>query len=153
MANGEFPPDDHQFVDGTRVDRTGLLEARNPIVPRTGLQDPRAPSWADQVAARRRVLMAAYARRVRTGEDVAIPATTEDLTGRIYKYSRGADLTNDEMGYGERGFEVFCAVEGDALKEATRTIQRTKSGKQTLTPPGPQPTEGTTAEGVKVAPP
>jgi hypothetical protein len=124
--------DSGDTVGGTRVDPAdGLLEARNPVKPATSLQDPRVPAWADQVAAERRRLRAAYS----APEAQRVIPTSKPLTAQIYKYSRGADLTNDEMGYGERGEEVLWSVHGKELKPEKRTIQRTKSGRQVLTRP------------------
>jgi hypothetical protein len=118
-------------LGGTPVDPTdGLLDARNPVKRATRLEDPRAPTWTDQIAAERRRLQAAYSTKGRK-----VVTTSESLSGQMYKYSRGVDLTNDEMGYGERGKEILWSVSGKELRPEERTIQRTKSGRQVLTRP------------------
>jgi hypothetical protein len=136
-----------ELFDQTPADGGGLLEVRNPVFPDASLQDPRVPTWGDRVAAQRRLLMGAFkpkksavaARPLERAEDptgsaVATKALglAEDLTGQVYRYTRGNDLTNDEMGYGERADEVFWEVSGKKLVPRLRTSQRTKSGRQVL---------------------
>jgi hypothetical protein len=115
-----------------------LRPTRRPSVPPIELQDPRTPVWADQVAARRRLLSRHYEQRSRgsgltTAPETAKPlAAQSDLTNRVYKYSRGVDLTNDEMGYGERGEEQLWHVKEQTLQPMPRSSQLTKSGRQPL---------------------
>jgi hypothetical protein len=56
-----------------------------------------------------------------------------DLTVLVYRYTRGNDLTNDEMGYGDRTKELFWEPKDDGfLESVSRINQRTKSGRQFL---------------------
>ncbi len=56
-----------------------------------------------------------------------------DLPMFPYRYTKGPDITNDEMGYGERLEELFYVpTENGGLEPFKRLSQRTKSGRQVL---------------------
>jgi hypothetical protein len=58
--------------------------------------------------------------------------TSIDPTTHPYRYTRGPDLTNDEMGYGERLDEELWFVVDGTIVSKWRSSQRTKSGRQFL---------------------
>lgn len=56
-----------------------------------------------------------------------------DLTMLQYRYTKGPEVVNDEMGYGECVTEVFWQPKEDGtLERVWRTSQRTKTGRQFL---------------------
>ncbi len=141
-----------------KVDHGALREERSPVPSIPTLEDPRVPTWSDQVAALRvRLIDRPPAGAPRDDATKRLLRGFPASTGGIYRYSRGDDLTNDEMGYGERISEPLWAKQsGGKLERTTRTSQRTKSGRQELgdvkkptaegSEPGPKLTGSSTAE-------
>lgn len=58
--------------------------------------------------------------------------TSVEPTNHTYRYTKAPDLTNDEMGYGERVDEELWFNEGGKIVSKWRSSQRTKSGRQFL---------------------
>jgi hypothetical protein len=68
-------------------------------------------------------------------KDAQASDKSSSLTMLTYRYTKGLETVNDEMGYGERIHDVFWRRNRKgALKIITRTSQRTKSGRQQLRP-------------------
>ena len=58
-----------------------------------------------------------------------------NLTTLPYRYTKGLETVNDELGYGERIRESFCRISKDGTLEThVRISQLTKSGRQQLRP-------------------
>jgi hypothetical protein len=128
---------------GGRIPRLmvpGVVEPRGMSQPVGRLQEPRAAPARDFIALeRRRLLEESGTRRQASGDrQKATPSHTppeggaSTLSTLPYRYTRGIETVNDEMGYGERVETVFWAkVDGELIVEE-RVAQRTKSGRQDL---------------------
>lgn len=58
-----------------------------------------------------------------------------NMTTLPYRYTKGVETVNDELGYGERITESFCRISKDGTLETHERIsQLTKSGRQQLRP-------------------
>lgn len=124
----------------------GVFEPRTPRPPSSDLINPRAPLWDDLISAARRRLLEASRRRANgqpLGPDDALPVkvldvSTERMSQSVYRYTKGPDFTNDELGYGEVVTEVFWKVErgapGELPKASAKVLksQRTRTGRQLL---------------------
>jgi hypothetical protein len=131
------------------TNRKDALPAREPQPTAPPLQEPRPAAWSDLVAAGRRWLLHEWdseptPTRVRPPwqfENGAGPAFAKvekyiDATAAPHgPYSVDPDVTNDDMGYGERIGDELLHV-GDTGKATLRgrVRQRTKTGWQLLTP-------------------
>jgi hypothetical protein len=74
----------------------------------------------------------AEAGQSRSLSDVLRNWTSVKPTNHTYRYTKAPDLTNDEMGYGERVDEELWFNEGGTIVSRWRSSQRTKSGRQVL---------------------
>jgi hypothetical protein len=132
-----------------RTERTDVLPARRPQPLEPSLQEPRPPPWSDLVAAGRRWLLHQWAAepkptrvsppwRLESGSNPAFAGVAKYVDATAAPrgpYSVDPDITNDDLGYGERVSDRLLRVGGDGdAKERKRVRQRTKTGWQTLTP-------------------
>ncbi len=140
-----------------RTNRPGPLHAREPRL----LEEPRPAPWGDLVAAGRRWLLHQWdAEKKPTrvsppwgSEGEHAPAFAKvrkyvNATAAPYgQYQVDPDITNDEMGYGERVSDELLRVDGAGTKVQKRVRQRTKTGWQAITPAvdSPSPASAQTA--------
>jgi hypothetical protein len=113
-----------------------LREKRDVLAPGPSPQDPRVPPWSDQIVAQRITLL-----KQRGKPSGGQPAAQQLNVGSeqpiaIYRYERGTDLTNDEMGYGQRVHDLLWFVDGTngppSVVPKVRCSQLTKTGRQFL---------------------
>jgi hypothetical protein len=125
----------------------GVLPDRQCVQKQPPRQDPRPPACRDLLnLERRRRLIGAWKHDdnpkigsvnllTRTTGNEAFnhyPSHEDNLTLLVYRYTRGYDTVDDEMGYGERIIEPLWTRKGDKLEKEDRTSQRTKTGRQLL---------------------
>jgi hypothetical protein len=133
------------------TNRNGALSERERQPPPLPLQEPRPAPWSDLVAAGRRWLLHNWdseptpARvpppwRFESGPDPAFAKVAKyvDATAAPHgPYSVDPDVTNDDMGYGERlGDELLRVGDAGIATPRGRVRQRTKTGWQLLSPAG-----------------
>jgi hypothetical protein len=118
---------DNPVPDGT-PNAQGVYPERERRWAPANLRDPRDPSWEDYVAAERRQLIDPGGPKP---SDVISPLRN-GLALAVYRYTKGPDFTNDELGYGEQLVEKLWYVEGGKIIAKLRTSQRTKTGRQKL---------------------
>lgn len=119
---------------GSGTDSGGVLESREPIRPIPDLNDPRLPIWSDRIVALRVFMIESKGGGAESAKVEALfsDESLDPLAGSVYRYTRAGDLTNDEMGYGERVTEPLWSTNGDKAEPRERISQRTKSGRQSL---------------------
>jgi hypothetical protein len=133
------------------TNRNGALPERERQPPPLPLQEPRPAPWSDLVAAGRRWLLHKWdsepppARvpppwRFESGPNPAFAKVAKyvDATAAPHgPYSVDPDVTNDDMGYGERlGDELLRVGDAGIATPRGRVRQRTKTGWQLLSPAG-----------------
>jgi hypothetical protein len=100
------------------------------------LMGPRPTDWEDELAAERRRLLQLGASDGRAIVE-AVPKGKvehrESMARAVYRYSKGPDTLNDELGYGEVVTECFWNVFDGIARVVYRKSQRTKTGRQFLT--------------------
>src|SRR5580704_7820776 len=103
-------------------DDTGVLGVRGVVPAGPDLQGPRLPPWHDFIAAERRRLKVpatkgaqGWSKKEKKAWDAFARISSSDPLPStfVYRYTRGPDLTNDEMGYGELVEEPFWVVTGN----------------------------------------
>jgi hypothetical protein len=127
-------PAEPEVPSEVSLDPRGIFSPRTRRLPGADLIDPRRPVWEDEIAALRQALMD----RAQSQEKGAAPKIPSDIPAAIYRYSKGPDFVNDEIGYGEMITETLWQIQGDRIVEIKRVSQRTKTGRQVLmrTPAG-----------------
>jgi hypothetical protein len=136
-----------------RTNNPGPLPAREPRPLAPPLEEPRPAPWGDLVAAGRRWLLHQWdAEKKPTrvsppwgseGEPASAFAKVGkyvNATAALYgQYQVDPDITNDDMGYGERVSDELLRVGDGATKMQKRVRQRTKTGWQAITPAADSP--------------
>lgn len=127
------------------------LSTRSPKPPAPPLQEPRRAPWTDLVAAGRRWLVSKWESepkptgvpppwRFESGPAPAFVKVAKYIAATAaphVPYTVDPDVTNDDMGYGERvSDELLRVAERGTVTPRTRVRQRTKTGWQVLTPAG-----------------
>ncbi|HEX6240502.1 MAG TPA: hypothetical protein VFZ61_06395 [Polyangiales bacterium] len=95
------------------------------------LMNPRDAPWQDSIAARRRLLLDGEAGN-RFKIVSGIEPSVESIALAVYRFSKGPDFTNDEMGYGEVLVDELWYVKNGRFLSVERVSQRTKTGRQYL---------------------
>jgi hypothetical protein len=137
---GAGPAHESPFASAApiRPNKNGVIIPRLKRPGWSDLVDPRDPPWEDRVAAARRELKL---RATRTsaldlgGRRMAPPSVrlqSEVVSNAIYRYSKGPDFTNDELGYGEVIEEEIWLIQDGKATSHKRISQRTKTGRQIL---------------------
>jgi hypothetical protein len=137
-----------------RTNKAGPLPAREPRPPAPPLEEPRPAPWGDLVAAGRRSLLHQWDAE-RKPTHVSPPWGPEGELERAFaklgkyvnataapygQYQVDPDITNDEMGYGERVSDELLRVgDGAGAKVQPRVRQRTKTGWQAISPAADSP--------------
>lgn len=137
-----------------RANGNDALSTRSPEPPAPPLQEPRQARWTDLVAAGRRWLVSEWGSepkptRVRPpwrSESAPAPAFAKvakyiAATAAPHEpYTVDPDVTNDDMGYGERVSDELLRIGEDGTVTSRRRVrQRTKTGWQVLTLGGGSP--------------
>ena len=127
----------------------GVYKTRTKKAAYSDLIGPRQTAWEDQIAAERRRLLqlgAGKGREELAAGPMARRENREKMARAIYRYSKGPDTLNDELGYGEVVIERFWRIIKGKAKVVHRQSQRTKTGRQFLNKKGPAKEQAGTIE-------